>query len=162
MTIQLQAGRGQIAGAGRHHAPARLWDGSDQVRRAGHDGDTFLVVGFALFQFRDFGDRIQVWCQGSYDFDGANAVRDLDDPLGIDIVFLSPLAPLPSNRASRVDQNSVQIEENSGAFKRFHGWLNFLCELGGFSLRALRSRASKPCHPERRSRRTSIIYTFSL
>src|SRR3954453_14959739 len=66
----------------------------------------------------------------AHDFNGADAVRDVQHFLRIDVVLFRPAAPLASDRASRVHEDSVEVEQNCCAVKSIHE---------GFSLRTLRS-----------------------
>ena len=43
--------------------------------------------------------------------------------LGIDVMFLSPEAPLTSDGAGGVHKNSVEVEEDGGAIEYFHAGL---------------------------------------
>jgi hypothetical protein len=62
--------------------------------------------------------------QPPHDFNGADAVRDIQYFLRIDVVIFRPPAPLAGDRASRVYEDSIEIEEDSCAVEDFHEWFS--------------------------------------
>jgi hypothetical protein len=46
---------------------------------------------------------------------------NLHDLYGVEAIFLSPQAPLAFDRAGRVHQHTVEIEENGAAIESAHG-----------------------------------------
>ena len=59
-----------------------------------------------------------MWGQELNNLDGPAAVRDLQESRGIEVVFVRPDAPLTGDRVGRIDENTVEIEEDGGAAKQ--------------------------------------------
>src|ERR1700728_3423322 len=109
-SAQLQPSAGELAPSGGDHAPAAGRNRTDEFDRSGHHANAVSIRRLLLFQFRDFGFRVEVRSDNANHFDGADAVGDGDDFLLIDSPLPSPYAPLAVDGSGGIDQNSVEVK----------------------------------------------------
>jgi hypothetical protein len=111
-----------MATSGGHYAPAALRNRADEIDSAGHYGDAVAIIRLAAFELPNFRFRIEVRSDYANHFDRADAVTDCYHLLLVNSPLAGPGTPLPLHGASRVDEDSVEIEENGGAAKNGHSF----------------------------------------
>ena len=120
-----QAGRpdadfGQRAGARRNNGPAVGGKAGEQIERAGERDDSVEVFDFAALDFVVLGFMIGVGKIFAHGREAGAAMGAGDDFFGIESVLDGPAAPDAGDGGSGIDQDSVQVEEQSGAVDLGH------------------------------------------
>src|SRR5208337_1556059 len=111
----------------RDHAPAALGNSANEINGSGHHGDSVVIRSFAFFQLADFLVGVELWGDGPNHFDGAHPVGDGDHLFFIDVSLAGPDAPLALHGTGGIDENSVEIKEDSGATKNEHSAFYHRC-----------------------------------
>ena len=85
-----------------------------------HRDDSVAIIRLAAFELAHFRLGIEMRSDGSNHFYGADSVGDCHHFVAVNSLLASPGAPLPLDRASGVDENSIEIEQNGSAAKDCH------------------------------------------
>src|SRR5580658_2454582 len=105
-----------------------------------HHSHAVLVVSLPAFQPAHFGLSIEVRSRGANHLNRAHTVSNGHYFFLTDSLLAGPGAPLPLHRASGIDENSVEIEQNRGAAESGHFFFLSQRALAGGRRQNLRSR----------------------
>jgi len=73
--------------------------------------------GLAVFDYFSFRFSVEMWGNPANDFDRAHPVGRFHHFLGIEVVFERPTRVLGGHYARGVDQDAVEVEEDSGTME---------------------------------------------
>ncbi len=110
----------EAAGAGGDDGPTLGRERAEEFERAGQRDDAVEVFDFAALDFVIFGFDVAVREVVANGGDAGAAVGGVGDFGGVEAVFESPAGPDAGDSGGGVDEDTVEIEEDSAGEDFFH------------------------------------------